>query len=121
MRGSYYYAGFRWFRRIRVEYVIVLLLAAAVFSVPVNALVFGASNVGYVRERAESVWQTNGFEVVGYQGYERSMCWFDYGCGNVWYTLERRGGEGIVYEGALQRWGDEIHLYSIRAIDAIKP
>lgn len=80
---------------------------------------WGSTNVDSVKERAADVWADNGFEVVGYEGYRRSICWFDYGCGRVWYTATN--DSGIVYHGFVERWGDEYHLYNLSAVDAIKP
>ncbi len=67
-----------------------------------------------VKANAEQVFIDNGFQVVGYHGYE--MYW---PCGGaVWYTLKK--GD-ITYQAAIVRWFNEYHLYNLRAIDAIKP
>jgi len=77
----------------------------------------------YVKARAEHVWNENGFEVVGYQGYEWKYLGFGstYGGACVWYTIKKTSDDKITYEGCLYRWGDEIHIYNLQAIDAIKP
>jgi hypothetical protein len=44
-----------------------------------------------------------------------------YGGACVFYTLKKIPDNGILYEGCLQRWGDELHLYELQAVDAINP
>ena len=77
-------------------------------------------NIDYVKERAEKTWQANGFKVVSYQGYQYGVgipftC---YGGAQVWYVLHKYPDNGIIYEGSLQRWKDEVHVYNLRAIGA---
>jgi hypothetical protein len=71
------------------------------------------SDVPNIKESARTVWHSNGFEVVGYQGYQHT---FRGGC--VWYTLSRNN---ITYKGCIQKNGNEYHLYNIKALDAITP
>lgn len=80
------------------------------------------SNLDDVKAHAEKTWRSVGYEVVGYEGYQWS--WYvggPYGGANVWYTLRRKEAPGIIYTGYLYRWGDEYHVYSVKAVDAIKP
>ena len=58
-----------------------------------------------------------GFEVVGYQGYNLSVI---YG-GLVWYTMRRVPDNGITYQAAFSPWFGECMMYSLEATDAIKP
>ncbi len=96
-----------------------------VLSVVVLSIVLAWSlrlNVDYVRSNAESTWNTNGYTISGYQGYSCGILGFgSYGGAAVWYTLRADPDNGITYQGALVRWGDEIHIYNLQAIDAIKP
>jgi hypothetical protein len=81
-------------------------------------------NLDYVKDRAEDRWSDLGFNVVGYDGYQWGYTWWlspSHGGANVWYILEKSNGNGITYSGCLSRWGDEIHMYNLKAVDAIKP
>ena len=88
-------------------------------------LLFGGcsyQNLDYIKEHADQRWEDLGFEVVGYEGYQWGMTvWPGYGGAKVWYVLNRIPNNGIIYGGYLQMWGDEIHMYQIRAYDAIRP
>ena len=96
-----------------------------ILSVLIICLLFvgcGYANLDDVKANAEKTWADNGFEIVGYQGWEWSM-WFggSYGGAFVWYTLHKIPDNGIIYDGALMKWGDEYHIYNLEAKDAIKP
>lgn len=79
------------------------------------------ANLDHVRERSVARWQEVGYEVVGYKGYQWGATPFPgYGGARVWYSL-RREGTNVIYTGSLWRWGDEIHVYGPRAIDAVTP
>jgi hypothetical protein len=79
-------------------------------------------NVDFVKEHATAIWHQAGYEIVGYEGYQMGgTCGGPYGGGYVWYILRKIPDNGILYHGALQRWGDEIHIYNLTAIDAIQP
>lgn len=69
-------------------------------------------DAAYVKERSAQYYEQRGFKVVGYQGYNMFV-----GGRCYWYTLEKNG---TTFESCLMRWGDEVHEYSLRAIDAIK-
>jgi hypothetical protein len=77
--------------------------------------VWGDTRVGEIKLAAEKVWQRNGFDVVGYEGYELTLFGRPGGC--VWYVVKRAGTD---YHGCISRWGDEYHIYSLRALNAIK-
>ena len=74
-----------------------------------------ASNVDIIKQNAAKTFNSNGFEVVGYQGYE----WAGFGQwgGCVWYTVKRGT---TTYDGCVSKWGDEFHIYSLTALDAVK-
>jgi len=80
-----------------------------------------SGNLTETKNNAVSAFKNNGFDVVGYHGYQWGFLGFnDYGGAVVWYTVKKPDSD-ITYEAALQRWGDEYHLYALSAIDAIKP
>ena len=92
------------------------------FSAWVFCLIPTALNKESVKENSARVFESNQFEVIGYQGYSfRPFGWFGYGGAHVWYTLKKIPDNGILYEASLQRWGDEYHIYNLKAKDAIKP
>src|SRR5262245_42910954 len=101
--------------------VVGLLVMAFVVSCAVSGI--SSRNLAYVEARAAPAWKQQGFEIIGYEGFNMRGPPFGgvYGGACVWYTLKRIPDNGIIYEGCLQRWGDEIHAYEIRAMDAIKP
>lgn len=80
-------------------------------------------NADYVKAHAAETWRQQGFEIIGYEGYNWGGPPFggSYGGACVWYTLKRIPDNGIIYDGCLERWGNEIHAYSTKAMDAIKP
>lgn len=68
-------------------------------------------NVNWVKERAAKRWSEAGYTVVGYEGY----LWSFYG-GDVWYILQRTDSPGVVYNGYLARWFDEVHIYDVHTL-----
>lgn len=81
-----------------------------------------SSNVDEVKQKSNEVWRQAGFEVVGYEGWEKGgYLGGSYGGAFVWYTLKRIPDNGIIYHGSIQRWGDEYHIYALSALDAIRP
>lgn len=82
-----------------------------------------AGNVDSVKSHATETWKQNGFEIVGYEGYEFSFIvpFTSYGGACVWYRIKPITDNGISYDGCLRRWGNEYHVYNLAAIDAIKP
>ena len=96
---------------------------------PLFAILFALSltgctsgNLDYVKDRAEARWKDYGMEVVTYEGFQWGFWGLNsYGGAHVWYRLRQIPDNGITYTGYLQRWGDELHIYGPKAIDAIKP
>jgi hypothetical protein len=78
-----------------------------------------AHKVGDIKAHASEAWHQAGFEIIGYEGYQYGTLGEFGGC--VWYTVRRVPDNGITYEGCLAKWGDEYHVYSLTALDAIKP
>lgn len=72
-----------------------------------------------IKAAAPEVIRQAGFTIVGYEGYQWGA--FDTFGGKVWYTFKRNPDNGIIYHGAVVKWGNEYHLYNLTAIDAIKP
>ena len=81
----------------------------------------GTVNLNHVKENASQTWSQMGYEINGYEGYQWGWGIGPYGGACVWYQLKKKPDNGILYMGYLQRWGDEIHVWKLRAIDAIKP
>lgn len=77
------------------------------------------SRVAEIKVNAASVWRSNGFEIVGYEGYQSGSIGDTWG-GMVWYIVKRTGKDDVIYHGALTKWGDEFHTYKLAAIDAVK-
>jgi hypothetical protein len=81
-----------------------------------------SGNAEWVKDHATEYFKESGFQVVGYQGWNmRGQIAPHYGGACVFYTLKKIPDNGILYEGCLQRWGDELHLYELQAVDAINP
>ena len=83
-----------------------------------------SGNLDYVKERADDRWRAQGFEAVDYEGYSWGMFgrWGNpYGGAHIWHRLKKIPDNGITYSGSIQRWGDELHIYGPKAIDAIRP
>ena len=82
----------------------------------------GYGNLEYVKENAKETLADSGYTILGYQGYQMQAVipFTTFGGAAVWYTVENKK-TNVTYELFLQRWGDEVHIYSLSAIDAIKP
>ena len=108
-------------------YIIIGVIILIGFITFISWYTFNSANhLNYVKENAEHRWQEMGFEVVGYDGYQWGFTipFTDYGGAKVWHILKKSNCTNekcVTYSGYLQRWGDEIHMYNIRAIDAIRP
>lgn len=72
-------------------------------------------NVEYVKSIAPEFFNKSGYEIVMYEGYEGA---FSICGGDVWYQFKRPGSP-IIYNAYLCKWGNEIHLYSIKALNGI--
>ena len=85
------------------------------------AALLGCSNkyVPEIKVHADETWKQAGFEIIGYEGYQYGF--FGTWGGQVWYTVKRNPDNGIIYDGFVSKWGNEYHIYNLKAIDAIKP
>lgn len=86
---------------------ILLLLAAAVLSG-----CWAIDDAAWIDARHKNYYETRGFKVLGYQGYNM---WATGRC--YWYVTQR---SNTIYESCLQNWRGEIHEYNLQAVDAIK-
>lgn len=88
-----------------------------------SILIGGCSyqNLDSVKENAEKTMADSGYTITAYQGYQMGMGvpFTTYGGAFVWYEMEN--GNGIKYQAAIKRWGDEYHIYNLSAVDAIRP
>ena len=75
--------------------------------------------VSDIKAHATNVWDNAGFKIVGYEGYQWSLPGETWG-GKVWYIVQRKDSGSTLYHGFISKWGDEYHIYNLRAIDAIK-
>lgn len=81
----------------------------------------GYGNLDYVKQNAKPFLNESGFEILAYQGYEMGFVvpFTGYGGAYVWYNVKSHGDEKTIYQLALKRWGNEIHIYSMKAINAV--
>lgn len=84
-----------------------ILVIGALFAVGCS------KNVEHIKANAEKTFKTAGFEIITYEGYQRGFMG-----GNVWYLI-KQPNKDTIYEAALVKWGDEIHIYNFKAINAI--
>jgi hypothetical protein len=98
--------------------LILITVAAICFFAWFTVGSFG--NLQYIKDRAEDRWAENGYVVNGYLGYQWGIGGYGtpYGGAKVWYTL-RKPDNNLNYKGFLYRWGNEIHIYETRCIDAV--
>jgi hypothetical protein len=75
-------------------------------SILVLAVGCGYGNHEDVKKHAKTTWESNGFELVGYQGYHIGFVvpFTSYGGACVWYRIKRIPYNDITYEGAIQKW-----------------
>jgi hypothetical protein len=95
----------------------ILVLVVLAGSCGVGTYKVGVRNVNWVKDHATAGAHQLGFEIVGYEGYQVAPILG----GMVWYTMKRNPDNGIIYEGGFSKWGNEVHIYNTKAIDAIKP
>jgi hypothetical protein len=79
-----------------------------------------SANLDDVKNNADKTFEQAGFQIIGYEGYNLGLATFgtSYGGAYVWYTLKNKN-DGIIYEAAIQRWGNEYHIYDLKALNAI--
>jgi hypothetical protein len=70
-----------------------------------------SDQLDFVNRRAPDYYRARGFKIVSYQGYNFTPPGRCY-----WYVTER---EGKLWESCLLRWGDGIHEYSLRSLEAL--
>lgn len=88
------------------------LVVGIISSVLLSGCGVAIDDKAFVTAQSQKYYSDHGFRLIGYQGYNIFMAGRCY-----WYTLEKNG---ITYQSCLMKWGDELHEYSLQAIDAIK-
>jgi len=66
-----------------------------------------------IQENAPSFIKSNGFEVIGSQGYQTNTFM---GTARVWYTVKK---DDLVYECAVVKRNYNYHLYCLRVLNAV--
>jgi len=94
----------------RLMRVAALIGGASVLTVGLGGCV--SDDYQWVNSRSLPYYEARGFKVLGYQGYNM---WTTGRC--YWYTLQRGN---TVYESCLLKWGEEVHEYGLKAVDALK-
>jgi hypothetical protein len=93
---------------------VALLLVGGVWTCSYTV---GTRNVEAAKRCAPALLRQQGFDIVGYQGFETNVV---YG-GFAWYSLKKIPDNGIFYEASVSPWFGECMFYSLKAKDAIKP
>lgn len=103
-----------------IEHLITIGLLT-VIAILITLMVGTANNLVLVKANAQQTFKSAGFELIGYQGYIRSLggysfAYSEYGGAKVYYIIER---DGIILSAGIKRWGDEYHIYDIEALNAV--
>jgi len=88
------------------------IIVAIILFITLLSFTVGTRSLEDIKANAPFYLEGQGFEVVGYQGYQHSIIMGSY----VWYTMTK---DDIVYECAVMKWGGEYHLYNLRAVNAV--
>lgn len=97
---------------MKITIIIIIALVALLY--------FGGCNyrnIPSIKQHSKETIETNGFTLVGYEGYQVGNVLGRPG-GRVWYIIERNG---VNYDVCVSKWGEEYHLYCLKALDAITP
>ena len=97
-----------------LHYLKNTLIAIFVFAALYTGCKAGYRNVEDIKLNSTNTLSAAGYKIIGYEGYQ----WFPTG-GSVWYSFERNNNTNILYHAGLSKWGDEYHIYSIEAINAV--
>ncbi|MCK5219719.1 hypothetical protein KAR10_09355 [bacterium] len=97
--------------------VFVVLLIVVLSGVVAVIYGIGIRNVSDTKRQSREAAHSKGFTIQGYEGYQ----WCPFHGGDVWYLFQKKGSD-ITYNGYFARhpFSKEIHLYKIRALDALK-
>jgi len=81
----------------------------------------GYGNKEYLQENGPAYLESQGFEIVTSEGFQIGLVvpFTEYGGAAVWYIVKRKDDPKTLYNLYLKRWGNEIHIYSIFALNAI--
>ncbi len=100
--------------------LVIIILVSVVAGFGLNLGGCSYRNVAIIRAHAPAVWEAQGLEIIGDEGFTIGNI-FESPGGRVWYALRRKGNDQIRYSGFITKWGDEFHVYNLTAIDAIRP
>lgn len=76
------------------------------------------SEVDNIKEHATNTLANAGFKIVGYEGYQIGDMFQTPG-GEVWYEMIKTNDNNVLYHCFISKWGNEYHIYSIKALNAI--
>ena len=92
----------------------IVLAIVVLFLIGIGGCKVSSRNLAETKLNAPQFLAAQGFTVVGYQGYEYGL----FSGGRAWYTMSKNN---ITYQAMVMNWYGELHLYYLKAIDAIKP
>lgn len=90
----------------------IKLISVLILSIHMAACGVVYNDLEWVKARSQSYYAQGDFKIVRYQGYSiarQGRCY--------WYVLEK---DNTIYESCLLKWGDELHEYNFRAVNAIE-
>jgi hypothetical protein len=67
-----------------------------------------------IKANAAATWKQQGYDVIGYEGYQLGLISTPGGC-----VLRAHGEPNTRYTGCLSRWKGEYHAYSVRSLNAV--
>lgn len=88
------------------------IIVAIILFITLLSFTVGTRGLADLKANAPSYLEGQGFNVVGYQGYQHSIIMGPF----VWYTMTK---DDIVYECAVIEWQGEYQLYELKAINAV--
>lgn len=86
--------------------IILIVLIVALAGIPIRNT-WGLRFLDDIKENAPTFLESNGFKVIGYQGYQTNTF---YGTAKVWWTVEK---DTYLYECAVKKINGEYHLYNL--------
>ena len=113
-------SGFRdFYYGVLSDYVgpLIWFLIAASLALLLATKGCNSNNLEYVKKHGPDKWRSIGFEIAGYDGYQRRLGYGTYGGAQVWWYLKRVPDTGLLYNGYIERWGDELHVYNLKPLE----
>lgn len=99
---------------ILLFFFIIFISFAGIIALAIVPNPLSSRNLDDIKAHAAETFKNDGFDVVGYQGYQYSLC---YGA-ELWYTVKRPDSP-VVYQGFLIKWGDEYHIYNLASLNKL--